>query len=100
MKEFEEMLKEIKQYNANMKIQVVVMPQSPIFIEMNKKAIDNMKNIFYQNLLPLCEKYSVEMFDFFEEYFHNQEFFFDYCHLNSKGKMAMITQPICGTAAI
>ena len=50
------------------------MPQNPIFIKMNEGVIYNMKDIFYQNIIPLCKKYGAEIYD--------------YCHLNPMGRMA------------
>lgn len=82
---FETMIRKIRSYDSKMEIQVIVMPQNPIFVEMHKDAINNMKDIFYRNIAPICEQYMIILHDCFEMYSMCSENFCDTCHLNTDG---------------
>ncbi len=84
---FQKALELLQQVNPNIKIYLVVFPQSPRFYTMYREEIEHMKNIFYTSVTPFLSD-NIQVWDYFEFFEACPHYFKDSGHLNVSGRNA------------
>ena len=84
---FVNMMKLIKFFDKDIKVIILIMPQSKYEYMYHQKLIDSMAKDFHSVVSYICERMKInyEILDLYKEYFGKDEMFLDLIHLNSKG---------------
>lgn len=84
---FGRMIKCINDFDSNIKIVILVMPQSKYEYISHKELIEDTKHEFEAIIQRAMQQYNVSYHycDYFKEYFDNDEYMLDLIHLNGLG---------------